>query len=139
MWRTEFARHLREQGVPANATERAVRGENRVPRRDGTYRTQQRGESWRLWERVEEAGLHIHKMKPRTESGKKTLVETRKKIEQGWWALSDILVAQGASKLSADVKRFVDRMPPSRSDQEMIADELQKNKKDLRTREGPTR
>src|SRR5487761_2678534 len=44
-WRQEFARHLRALGVPANATERAVRGENRSPKLDGIYRTDQRRES----------------------------------------------------------------------------------------------
>ncbi len=37
-WRKEFARHLREQGVAANATERAIRGETRAPKKDGIYR-----------------------------------------------------------------------------------------------------
>jgi hypothetical protein len=37
-WRAEFARQLRMLGVPANATERAVRGETRTPKLDGIYR-----------------------------------------------------------------------------------------------------
>src|SRR5437868_2022484 len=34
-WRAEFARQLRTLGVPANATERAVRGNSRSPKLDG--------------------------------------------------------------------------------------------------------
>jgi hypothetical protein len=30
-WRREFARHLRDQGIAANATERAVRGDGTRP------------------------------------------------------------------------------------------------------------
>jgi hypothetical protein len=43
LWRSEFARHLREQGVRANATDRIVRGKlgRRLP--DGKYRANQRG------------------------------------------------------------------------------------------------
>src|SRR5262249_29769580 len=37
-WRKKFARHLRAQGVAANATERAVRGEGRSNKLDGIYR-----------------------------------------------------------------------------------------------------
>lgn len=37
-WRSEFARHLRAQGVAANATERAVRDQGRAPKSDGRYR-----------------------------------------------------------------------------------------------------
>src|SRR5579864_6189190 len=36
-WRREFARHLRALGVPANATERAVRGVTKPRKRDGIY------------------------------------------------------------------------------------------------------
>jgi Relaxase/Mobilisation nuclease domain len=48
-WRQEFARHLREQGIPANATERALRGRTQSSKRDGIYRASQRRESthWR--------------------------------------------------------------------------------------------
>jgi type IV secretory pathway VirD2 relaxase len=44
-WRHEFARHLRQQGIAANATERAVRGETRVHKADGVYRAMLRGDS----------------------------------------------------------------------------------------------
>src|SRR5580700_8506819 len=37
-WRREFARHLRALGIAANATDRAVRGKSRSPKRDGIYR-----------------------------------------------------------------------------------------------------
>ncbi|MBK7250663.1 MAG: relaxase/mobilization nuclease domain-containing protein [Gammaproteobacteria bacterium] len=37
-WRSQFASHLRVQGVAANATERAVRGESRSAKKDGIYR-----------------------------------------------------------------------------------------------------
>jgi hypothetical protein len=43
-WRTEFARHLRNLGVRANATERAVRRERRNPVPDGLFRLLERGE-----------------------------------------------------------------------------------------------
>jgi hypothetical protein len=43
MWRSEFARHLREQGVRANATERLVRGRVGRTQPDGVYRASDRG------------------------------------------------------------------------------------------------
>jgi len=126
-WRQEFARHLRALGVPANATERAVRGENRSPKLDGIYRAEQRGESWRVRARVEEVGPEIFREKLRNEPGRETLIETRKMIERGWWVASDILARQGQRKLAEEVKQFVDRMPPSRTDREMIVEELRKH------------
>jgi Relaxase/Mobilisation nuclease domain len=41
-WRRGFAQQLRAVGLPANATERAVRGENRVAKKDGIFRATQR-------------------------------------------------------------------------------------------------
>src|SRR5580692_8974984 len=37
-WRREFARHLRDQGIAANGTERAARGETRIRPIDAVYR-----------------------------------------------------------------------------------------------------
>src|SRR6185312_1364866 len=118
--RQEFARHLRALGVPANATERAVRGENRSPKHDGIYRAQQRGESWRVRARVEESGREAFGEGLRTVPGKEVLIETRKAVERGWWKASEILAAQGQSELANEIKQFVSRMQPPRTDQEMI-------------------
>ena len=137
-WRQEFARHLRALGVPANATERAVRGANRSPKVDGIYRAEQRGESWRLQARIKEARSELLGGKLRSEPGKETLIETRKAVERGWRGVSEILVAQGQRDLAADVMRFVGRMPPPKSDREMLAQELRKHAWDPRAREGPT-
>ncbi len=43
MWRSEFARHLREQSVRANATERLVRGRPGRKMPDGLFRARDRG------------------------------------------------------------------------------------------------
>src|SRR6185312_8843789 len=94
-WRQEFARHLRALGVPANATERAVRGEHRSPKLDGIYRAEQRGDSRRTRAQAEEVGRELLRGKVNAERGKETLIETRKKVEQGWRGMSEILAAQG--------------------------------------------
>ena len=131
-WRQIFAWHLRALGVPANATERAVRGENRSPKLDGIYRAQQRGESWSVRARAEEVGRELLAGKFRSDSGKATLVETRKQVERGWWEVSDILAAQGKKGLAAEVERFRMGMPPPTSDRELVAEELPKAIKDGR-------
>jgi len=138
-WRQEFARHLRALGVPANATERAVRGENRSPKLDGIYRAEQRGGSWRTRAQVEEVGRELLRGRVNAGRGKETLIETRNRVERGWWAASEILAARGQRDLAAEVKRFVSRMPPPRSDRELIAEELRKHARDVRAREGPVR
>src|SRR5581483_3391083 len=60
-WRQEFARHLREQGIAANATDRAVRGETRTSKTDGIYRATLRGESTHTRARTESVATELLK------------------------------------------------------------------------------
>jgi hypothetical protein len=55
-WRKEFARHLRGQGIEANATERAVRGQVKGHKLDGIYRAMKDGK--RHSTRMSESGRH---------------------------------------------------------------------------------
>ena len=51
-WRHDFANHLREQGVAANATERAVRGKIKSRKTDGIHRAMMRGDSFHHYNRL---------------------------------------------------------------------------------------
>ena len=48
----------------------------------------------------------------RVEPGKSTIMATRKEVERGWRATSDILFAQGHPELAAEVNRFVNQCLP---------------------------
>jgi len=119
-WRREFARHLRDQGIAANATERAVRGMSRVHKIDGIYRAALRGDSTHIRGRTELVANELLNGTPRIEAGKATLVATRKDIERGWYATSAILTAQGRSDLAVQVEQFVAQMPPPRTENEAL-------------------
>lgn len=138
-WRQEFAWHLRALGVPANATERAVRAENRSSMLDGIYRSEQRGDSWRTRARATEIDRDLLKGKVRVERGKEILIKTRQDVQRGWREVSEILGAQGHRELATEVLRLVDRMWPPQSDREVIAGELCKRLREGRIQEGPTR
>jgi hypothetical protein len=137
-WRRDFARQLRTQGVVANATDRAVRGKNRSPKRDGIYRAEHRGECRYTRARAEAVAAELLKGNLRAEAGKAKLLETRREVERGWWALSDILVVEGRPELAAQVRRFSAQMPPPWTDRESIAEALH-NAREMRTRDEPTR
>jgi hypothetical protein len=124
-WRREFARHLRDQGIAANATERAVRGESRTRKPDKIYRATLRGESTHARARVESVAADLLNGNLRVESGKSTLMTTRKEVERGWRAMSATLVAQGHPELAAQIDRFLRQMAPARTDRELIAEEMQ--------------
>jgi hypothetical protein len=120
-WRREFARHLRALGVAANATERAIRGQTRTRQIDQIFRATWRGDSTRTRARTEAVAADLRNGSLRIEPGKVTLVATRRSVERGWGAAGDILLAQGLPELAAQVRRFVDKMPPPRTDNELLA------------------
>jgi len=133
-WRQEFARHLRALGVEANATERAVRGESRQTKLDGIYRASLRGESTHLRARTESVAAELLQGGLHLESGKSKLIETRRQVERGWHATSNILKAQGQTELAAQIQRFVNQVPPPLTERGIIADALI-----TRARKGPER
>jgi hypothetical protein len=123
-WRSEFARHLRVLGVPANATDRAVRGETRKAKKDGIYRASLRGESTYVRAQAEAVAAELLKGSSRVQPGGRTLVETRSRVESGWRTLADKLAKDGHRDLANDVQRFVERMSPARTERESVAHEL---------------
>jgi len=138
-WRREFARHLRALGVPANATERAVRGENRSAKLDGIYRAGQRGESWRIRERVEEVGQELRRGRLPAGPGKARLIQTRLAVERGWRDVGEILAVYGYMELAKEASQFFfSRKPSPRTDQEIIAEGLRKDHREAQAREGPS-
>ncbi len=123
-WRSEFARNLRLLGVEANATERAIRGETKNAKKDGIYRASLRGDSKYVRAQAEAVAAELLKGNTRAEPGKRKLVETRKAVETGWRSLAGQLANEGHHRLAGDVQRFLDQMPPARTEREFVADEL---------------
>lgn len=120
-WRSEFARHLRELGVPANATERAVRGEIRTHMRDGIYRAIRRGESTHMRGRVERVATELAKGSLCIETGNTTLLNTRQEALRGWKAIGSRLRQGGKPHLAENVNRFVNQMPRPLTEKEQLA------------------
>jgi type IV secretory pathway VirD2 relaxase len=128
-WRREFARHLREQGVAANATERAARGETRPQKTDGIYRAALRGVSSHWRERAEAAARELGGGGVRTEPGKNRLLATRRDVVRGWSEVADKLVIQDQVELALVVREFVGRMPPPLTEREQIAEKIREQSK----------
>jgi hypothetical protein len=123
--------------VEANATERAVRG-NRLPAKlDGIYRAEQRGESHRTRTRAEAVARELLKGDLKFEQGAARLLETRKEVERGWFAVGDILMTEGRKELANEVWRFAAEMPAAITERDWIAKDLQSRVRDARTRDGP--
>jgi hypothetical protein len=136
-WRKEFARHLRAHGVEANATERAVRGNPLPAKLDGIYRAEQRGASHHTRTRAEAVARELLRGDLRIEPGKARLLETRKEVQRGWLAVSDILAGEGRVELAHEVWRFAAEILPPKTERELIAEDLRRRVRDARTRDGP--
>jgi hypothetical protein len=122
-WRAEFARNLRLLGVPANATERAVRGETRKAKTDGIHRASLRGDSTHIRAQAESVASQLLKGDIGIERGKRILVQTRREVERGWHAISNHL-SEEQPELAADIGRFLKQMPSPMTDNESLAQEL---------------
>lgn len=123
-WRRDFAQRLRDLGVEANATERAVRGETRTTKRDGIHRTMLRGDSTHMRARAEAAARELAAGGLKPDPGKRVLLETREAVLDGWRGLADILERDGNPQLAGTVRRFAQSMPPPLTEKERTARQI---------------
>jgi hypothetical protein len=123
-WREDFARMMREQGVAANATPRAVRGRNKGKNADGIFRAQRRGSSSVLRARVTEIAKELSQTGTIRDPARSKLIATRKAIIANWMQTADVLDAQGEVALAADVRYFARHLPPVLTDKERLAVEF---------------
>ena len=127
-WRRDFARHLRARGISANATDKAVRGIMRADLSDEMYRAMQRGALRRIQEQVGPPGMH--RRSASEPSSSESLLNTRAQVERGWLAAAEILKRQGHRDLAWYVRRFVDALPPVRTDGELLTQALRRRQRE---------
>jgi hypothetical protein len=121
-WRRDFAANLRELGVAANATERAVRGNTRSSKPDGIYRTERRGDFYSLRHHAQRLPVLSVQCDSAEASSRERLLCTRAAVVKGWRALSRRLWGNGDRLLASRIERFIDQMPPVKTDAEAIAE-----------------
>jgi hypothetical protein len=138
-WRADFAANLRELGVEANATERAVRGISKPRKSDGIYRAAARRASSHMRQRAQAVADELMRGHVRPESGVGTLASTRGAVIKGWNAAANMLDAAGRRDDAAVIDRFVARMPPAQTEKQWIASELGRLIKVARAKDVPER
>lgn len=140
-WRSEFARHLRDHGVAANATERAVRGQRSGHKIDAIYRSMRDPKRYSTFMRARAGSVaeELRKGDVKVEAGKRNLVETRQDVERGWNAVRDILIAEARPDIAVKINRFLGQMQAPRTERELITERLSRyvdaQRADPRTRE----
>jgi hypothetical protein len=123
-WRAEFARHLRMLDVEANATERAVRGNDHAPKRDEIYRASLRGDSDYIRAKAEAAALTLLKWSVEPCAANRGLLETRRLVTEGWNSVASKLTHCGENELAEKVREFLQEMKPPRTELEWIAHQV---------------
>ena len=120
-WREDFARMMREQGIAANATPRALRGKNKGKTKDAICRAQQRGTSSTFRDRVTDVARELRATGAALDPAKGHLRETRKELMTAWTRTADQLEAQGETTLAGEVRYFSRHLPPVLTDREGLA------------------
>jgi hypothetical protein len=115
-WRREFSHHLREQGIEANATERAVRGQYRSSKKDAIYRADLRGASTYMRNYAQRLRDERPRQVPGFQLGLRKLATTRREVQYGWAAVADRLQAAGQTTLATVVHKFAAQLPSVRTD-----------------------
>jgi hypothetical protein len=123
VWRRQFAAHLRAQGIAANATERAVRGQVRAPVRDRIYRAALRGHSTHQ-ARLERIAQAAPNGRAAPDPGAARLQETRRAVVKGWHAAADRALEDGLPHLAEQIWKLIGGMPPPRTEDERLRSEL---------------
>ena len=121
LWREDFARLMREQGIAANATPRAVRGENKKYPREKIFKAQRYGNSTTFHDRVMGIANELARSKTVADSARERLLETRKSLVSTWMKAAEVLDAQGEIILAGDVRYFAGHLPPVLTDRQRLA------------------
>jgi hypothetical protein len=120
-WRSVFARHLRAQGVDANATSRVVRGVTRSSTKDDIHRASMRGDSTWMRKRAESVGRDLRAGQFKPPASKEKLVKTRERSLNQYRRLIAQLKRVGDADLAERARAFVRSWAPPQTDQERIA------------------
>jgi hypothetical protein len=136
-WRRQFASHLRERGIAANATERAVRGVTKPQKTNGIYWAMRAGRSTHMRCRAESVAAALRAGGLQVEPGKSRMLETRRNVAQRWSRVQEALRAEGREGLASEVERFMAVMPPPRAEREWMAQALTERTPNLQGQRSP--
>jgi hypothetical protein len=123
-WRRQFAANLRELGIAANATERAVRGETKTHKSDGIFRAAERNSSTHMHERKQQMLRELAQRTLATDEGSARVKATRMEVVDGWRRVAAQLATSGDRDLVTRIHSFVAGMPPPQTDKELMIDQL---------------
>lgn len=121
LWREDFAQAMRVQGVAANATPRAWRGQKKRATLDRAYWADRDGRSMVRASRLLQIVTELEKTGAYRDEERKKLVESRKAVLAGWESVAKALDKQGEIELAGEVRYFASQLPRVLTDRERLA------------------
>ena len=122
-WRQDFARTMQDQGIAANATPRAVRGQSKRADNAAMFWARRRG-SYMDRERIKSVATELSTTGTVRDTAREKLHETRKAVVTGWMGIADSLDTQGEIVLAGDVRYFASHLAPVLTGRERLAHEF---------------
>lgn len=121
-WREDFAQHVRDQGVAANATSRFERGLARPQIGSKEYRAIRHGRSRRLPAQLKALAREFGgDLRMVSDPAHSELAQTRESIVARWNVIAEILEFQGEATLAADTRQFAKKLPAVLTNRELLA------------------
>jgi hypothetical protein len=127
-WREQFAGHLRNQGIEANATPAQIRGRLSDHQKDGIYRAALRGDSRVQWERERQAVKAAQAGRARMPPGLGRISETAEAVQHDWLMTREGLESQGLGRLADEVERFRQSLNVSLTRQEQAESAVRRDR-----------
>jgi MobA/VirD2-like, nuclease domain len=127
LWREDFARFMKEQGIAANATPRFACGRSKGKARDAIYRAQHHGSSTVVRERVTDVANHLGQTGSLRDLAHERLVESLKALIRVWLEVASTLGVQGETALAGEVRQFASQLRRVLTDRERVAIALVQN------------
>jgi len=110
-WREDFARHLREQGIEANATPRALRGRALPRKPDGLYRAEKRGVPTFACEHFFQMVMERTLRRNSQTCAQGRPVKTSQSVISDWRRSLGVVIAQRDFALAMQLARFMKEIP----------------------------
>ena len=129
-----LARGIRR--VPATGRRpRQCDAEGRPRKSDAVYRAARRGASRHMRARIQKAAATLGAPDRPEAMAIRQARETRRALERGWLATSEALRSQGETRHADQTQRFVQALPPARTEREWLrAEEVERAQDRERTR-----
>ncbi len=131
-WRETFAEQLRDQGIEANATQRAVRGVTVKAKNAAIHNLEKQGKSYRREDKIKEAIKELKEGTTDARPWEKAIINRRQKTVREMLQAADAYQAEGDTNLAQSIREYAASMPAPETERHAIKKMLVGKLKEIR-------